>query len=259
MKVQNRITEEKRSAFTIIPNIVDDMDLSAIAFRLYVHFKRVAGDNGDCFQSSETLANLCHMSMGAVSKAKRELERAGLIRIEIKSTERNIYHNITIVDLWKMNAEKYSSPSPSEGASPDEEDPSPGEELPSPGETNKIPIKKITREEEITLCVLETWKALFPEKPQPKAKTISDKLKARMKEPDFVDHWREALERGAKTRVLHEVGWFNLTFFLRNDENYQKVLDGWMDWKDEESRNGKKGVTVQDAPAKKDNELGMNL
>lgn len=138
-----KITEEKRYAFTILPNIIDDMGLSAIAYRLYGHLKRVAGEKGECFQSGETLAKACNLSTGAISKAKNELRDAGLIRIEVKNNDRNIYHSITIIDVWAQNMDKYK-PSPSEGASLNEGGVSPSEELPSPSETNKNPSKKIT-------------------------------------------------------------------------------------------------------------------
>jgi hypothetical protein len=130
---------------TEIPNSVDDMDLSPYAFRLYAHIKRVAGDNGECWQSTITLSEACHMSTGAVTSAKKELLAAGLIQVKTKKEGRQYYHLITIVDIWHKNTEQFTrSPyervvtnSPDEGVTR-----SPSERTRSPSETKKNPIKK---------------------------------------------------------------------------------------------------------------------
>jgi hypothetical protein len=87
--------------------------------------------------------------------------------------------------------------------------------------------------------MLETWKELFPSKPQPRIKTksIRDKINTRWKSDDFRDRWMDALERAARSSTLHSESWFDFRFFVRNDENYQKCLDGWMDWKDKQQTN----------------------
>lgn len=86
---------------TEIPNIIDDMDLSVYAFRLYVRLKRVAGDDGKCFFTTRQLAEQCRMSVGAVSKAKQELAGKDLIRVD--SDGKWVRDNITIVDMWPAN------------------------------------------------------------------------------------------------------------------------------------------------------------
>ncbi|HMD89445.1 MAG TPA: helix-turn-helix domain-containing protein [Anaerolineaceae bacterium] len=132
-----------RKYFTQIPNMVDDANLSMIAFRLYVHLKRVAGDSGTCYQSTPTLSLACKMSMGAVSKAKIELTKAGLITIVIKKDNLKSYHEITISDIWTPNIQKYASLSPDEHSlSPDEIPLSRSEKPLSPGETKNNNTKK---------------------------------------------------------------------------------------------------------------------
>lgn len=86
---------------TEIPNIIEDMDLSVYAFRLYVRLKRVAGDDGKCFYTTRELAEQCRMSVGAVSNAKQELVEKDLIRID--SGGQWVRDNITIVDMWPAN------------------------------------------------------------------------------------------------------------------------------------------------------------
>lgn len=117
---------------TEIPNIVDDMDLDPYSFRLYVHLKRVAGDSGQCWQSTKTLAKACRMSAGEVSKAKRVLLSQGLIQVIEKPNLRGgkAFHEIHIMDVWPKNLATFAS-SPSEG---DRETSSPNEVTSSRGE-----------------------------------------------------------------------------------------------------------------------------
>jgi hypothetical protein len=135
----------RRNNFTILPNIIDTMGLSLIAYRLYGHLKRIAGESGECYQSGRTIAKETCMSTGAISKAKDELTKAGLIKVEVKNTDRNIFHSITIVDIWDKN-----NCSPHEQGSSYETLCSPHEELRSPGETIKIYVNKNQREKELT-------------------------------------------------------------------------------------------------------------
>jgi DNA-binding MarR family transcriptional regulator len=93
---------------TEIPNSVDDMGLSVYAFRLYVHFKRVAGDGGQCYQGTRKLAEHCGMAIGMVVKAKRELEERGLIRITPGERNTNTPDTIVIVDIWRENFTRFS-------------------------------------------------------------------------------------------------------------------------------------------------------
>lgn len=93
-----------------LPILLDDMNLSVYAFRLYVHLKRVAerSDEGSCWESARTLASACNMSSGQVSKAKDELEQQGLITRHPKVLRGGIGDDITIVDIWPRNFERYA-------------------------------------------------------------------------------------------------------------------------------------------------------
>lgn len=134
MDGQCKVNEEgRRENFTMVPNIIDDLDLSPYAVRLYLHLKRVAGDTGSCYQSGKTISEKCKMSTGMITKAKRELMAAGLISVALMSNGKNIYHDITILDVWKRNSLSHS-----------ERDRSCGETDRSPGETINNPINNIT-------------------------------------------------------------------------------------------------------------------
>lgn len=104
---ENQILDEAapRDYFAQIPNIVDLMELSPHAYRLYGRLRRVAGESGRCWQSTKTLAKVCNMSAGKVSESKHELENVypPLIRIESRKFDRGTYHEITITDIWEIN------------------------------------------------------------------------------------------------------------------------------------------------------------
>jgi hypothetical protein len=138
---QVMLREPPRDYFTSIPHLVDDAKLSPYAYRLYGHLRRVAGEtvDGRCWQSTETLAEHCDMSTGSVSKAKKDLEAAGLIAITSKTKNGTRYHEISILDVWQDNHDKYAR-SPGESALGATR--SLGEGARSPGETKKNPRKK---------------------------------------------------------------------------------------------------------------------
>mgnify|MGYP000844738917 FL=1 len=96
-----------RNYRTEIPNIIDDMNLSLPAFRLYVHLKRVAGEGGASWEGVRRMADACNMSIGAVRRAKLELLDADLIRIDPGAGEQADF--ITIVDVWQKNTEQFGS------------------------------------------------------------------------------------------------------------------------------------------------------
>lgn len=107
---QIRDESTPRDFYTMIPNLVDIMDLSPHAYRLYGHLRKVAGESGKCWQSTKTLSIACGMSMGKVSEAKTELEKVypPLIRIESKKFDRGSYHEIAITDIWQINHDFFS-------------------------------------------------------------------------------------------------------------------------------------------------------
>lgn len=144
-KEQQLITEEtnERRYYTIIPNMIDDMGLSPFAYRLYGHYKRVAGEVGSCWQSVDTLAETCKMSRGMVSKCRQELEAAGLINVTRTDNPHGgrDYITVTVKDIWALNVVRYAS-SPHEYASSQDGLAS------SPGELKKNTIKNNRNKQE---------------------------------------------------------------------------------------------------------------
>jgi predicted transcriptional regulator len=77
---------------------------------LYIHIKRIAGDNGQCWASIRYLAKKMKVSNDRVIKSLQKLLKLGLIRHagtkKIKTRPRNVYE---IVDIWEMNLNYYSN------------------------------------------------------------------------------------------------------------------------------------------------------
>lgn len=100
-----------RRYFTIIPNFlwVSELGLTAMDFKLYATIKKVAGESGECFMSTRTLAAEAGISMGAVSASKGRLEDAGLIIIVAKRRRNGgqPVDHISIVDIWQRNMEHF--------------------------------------------------------------------------------------------------------------------------------------------------------
>lgn len=102
---------QERKYFTMVPHLIDDSLLSPYAVRLYLRLKRRAGEGGKCWETTANLANACCMSPSTVSRAKRELENAGLIRINLRDRNHGEFpgHIIEIVDIWVDNSLRYSA------------------------------------------------------------------------------------------------------------------------------------------------------
>lgn len=161
------------SFYTRMPDIIFHLKqngkrLSVHAQQLYRCIKMFCGNSTKCWANRDTLADLSGMSAGMISKCKKELTQkfdqlAGnsLITIETKKKKDCVYHEITVVCIWRFNNEFMStyytekvmnknvrksegmSPhdTPKEGMSP-HDTPSTGSM--SPHDTNKIQQQKDT-------------------------------------------------------------------------------------------------------------------
>jgi hypothetical protein len=112
-----RQTQARRFFFRV-PNIVCHLGLTPYEFAVYGAIRRTAGEKGTCFMSGKTLALLCRMSTGQVSRCKTRLaapfEKLGgkpLIWIVKQPSKHGgkPYHEIRVVDIWDDN-DQYFSP-----------------------------------------------------------------------------------------------------------------------------------------------------
>ncbi len=125
------------SYFAMMPNMLDDL-LDPYQYRLYAHYKRVCGESGKCWQSTETTAEKCKMSTGKVAETKRELSELGLITVTLKPRPNGgrPYHIVRVIDIWARNLKHCREAS------------SRGEQASSPREVKKTPCIKKTPERE---------------------------------------------------------------------------------------------------------------
>jgi hypothetical protein len=78
---------------------------------------------------------------------------------------------------------------------------------------------------------LRGWKTCFPDKAQPRRSSAIKKWKTRFKNERFRSMWRRALWETKDLTWAHNEGWFKWQWFLHNDENFEKLLDGTFDFK----------------------------
>ena len=219
--VRHEIRDEApHDFFTMIPHIVEALDLTPYAFRLYAHLKRVTGENKEdkCWKSTETLAEACRMSMGAVSNAKKELENTypPLIRITHVKGDKGIYHQITITDLWRMNHDLSSGVSLHLVKTPRK--PSCGEGLPSCGETKKSTIKKNPIQD------------ILLEKKQKKGDLLDGVLfyqkQGLDQKIDEIENTLISLEKALRRNIPRTPEWQSLSKWIMKQDNFKE----WSEW-----------------------------
>ena len=80
MNDEIRLENAEPRFYARIPNmIIDDLPYDQLA--LYVHYKRIASDNGGCWQSVATTAQALSMSTKRVRRLRDKLADRGLIAI----------------------------------------------------------------------------------------------------------------------------------------------------------------------------------
>lgn len=103
------ISEETpdREYFTIIPNYI--LNHSTIWEQgVYSIMKRIAGEEGTCFASHQTIAERIKISRPTVSKTIKKLLKRGWIKeVGIKPAKTHPVKEYQIIDLWKENVEFY--------------------------------------------------------------------------------------------------------------------------------------------------------
>ena len=102
-------------------------------------------------------------------------------------------------------------------------------------------------------AVRQRWIELFPAKPKPRAanKTLSGKVRTRMRDKHFQEHWERGLVRASKSSFLLGAPWFDLAWYLKNDDHYERCLNGRYDDKSTQNghSNGRSPSIPKPAPA----------
>lgn len=124
---------------TEIPNIIFSLGLDIYERSLYIHYKRVAGDKGGCWQSNKTIAEECGMSIRKLQSVKKSLcrprkELDGLSLITVAHRKREDKGDtsdiVSIVNIWPKNAKRYYDESLNRGSAP---------HAPPPGRETSVP------------------------------------------------------------------------------------------------------------------------
>jgi len=104
----------------------------------------------------------------------------------------------------------------------------PGDKLPLAKEEVKEEVEVKEDIETLFLDILSHWADVFPSKQQPRHsnKTLRKKLRTRMREPEFKKNWRVAITRASKSTFCNDGSWCKVGWFLANDDNWRKALDG---------------------------------
>lgn len=119
MTNESYFEEEKPAHYwhTQIPNCLDDAELDPHEFRVYLHIKRICGeDGGKCFQSHKNMADHCKMSerklqmcLKNLCKVNEKLQMPLLRKQERKkkdgSPDTSLY---TVINIWNVNTKLYS-------------------------------------------------------------------------------------------------------------------------------------------------------
>lgn len=161
------------------------------------------------------------MSMGAISNAKKELENTypPLVRIVSQKKENGIYHEITIIDIWKQNHNLGTGQVVHLVKTPRK--PSPGETPPSPGETkkstvNKNPLREISSKKE---------------RPEKKGDILDGILHfeevALTQGIDKIEQTLTVLEKGLKRNIPRTGQWQDLAKWLNKQST---PLSKWINW-----------------------------
>lgn len=91
-----------------------------------------------------------------------------------------------------------------------------------------IPEKTLSSASADYKTIRDVWLELFPGRTKPREgnKTLVGKARTRMKATHFRQKWRQALAIAAQSEYLRSQSWFDLGWFLQNDNNYEKCLSG---------------------------------
>ena len=213
----------KRDNFTIIPNVIANLGLSVYTFRLYFHIKMVAGEDGLCWQSVDTLAENCNMSTTKLVECKKELLDHHLITVENKTHATGTYQEITINDMWSANKAYFQGG----GLTPDVEG------VYRQTLTNKNTVNNIYNDEVKT----ENEKQVTYSKPKPvsKKKANANLIASSPDAAEFDAYQKDKHKKSGAIRKEHleYLTWFTeltkITYFQTQYLTWSGAFDQWME------------------------------
>jgi hypothetical protein len=228
--------------------VVFTLGLSPFELTLYLHLKRTAGEQGECWKSTATLAKETGMSAGMVSKAKDALttariELAGKSLIHVKEEENphggKARHVITLTDIWPDNIKRFASSPHELASSQDEVASSYSEVTSSPHEIKKEPSRKEPKKKETTLsspngstAVQEVFSYWQESLEHPQARLTPERervIRARLREGYTVEVIKKAID-GCRASPFHRgqnergQAYDDLTLICRNGSKLESFV-----------------------------------
>lgn len=89
------------------------------------------------------------------------------------------------------------------------------------------PENKITTE--LVNDVFNAWNEFTPTSKCRATNSSRAKVRTRLKDAKFAQHYREAMKRGGKSDFLGSSNWYDFGWFVKNDDNWWKVHNGKFD------------------------------
>jgi DNA-binding MarR family transcriptional regulator len=86
-----------------VPNLLDELDLSPLAFRLYFSYLRWEGANRKHCPSVRTLTKKFKVGDRKLAAARKELVDANLMKFEKDPENRRSPLKPVVLDAWKRN------------------------------------------------------------------------------------------------------------------------------------------------------------
>lgn len=191
-----------------------------------------ASEDGRCWPSIETLASKINVEPRSVKRLISQAEESGELQINRNigrgNTNEYIITYVEKGDTPDTKTKNKKVTEESEKVTPQTQKVTEESEKGDRRVTQNHKEPSKNHQEPEYLSFLESWKRHFPSKPQPREnnKSLKKKLSTRLKNQHFCENWEAALKRGSESDFLLAGGWFNADWFLKNDEHYEKVLNG---------------------------------
>lgn len=211
--------------------------LSDSAFRRCIQLFLLAGERQERDGSLPNIRDMvyeCRVSQEQLKKDLAELEEEGII---IFQDDKPFVKNFLKRQVASSNAERmkeYRQRTKNEQSSQKVTEIVTKSNDVVTGVTDQITDIQITDNNSLATSAAEyhefrqEWARYFPDKAQPREnnKTVQQKLKTRMQSKHFKENWQIALERASGSKFLRQSGFFDVSWFLQNENNYEKCLNG---------------------------------
>lgn len=170
-----------------------------------------------------------------IQRTTRDLEAAGILRVVGKHRADGRYKE---TDVRVINLEKLVPQPPYNMGDKMTPDKNMGDKSDTDGVTNPQNMGDTVTPKPSSINhqynhqtyvkVRTAYIGLFPLRPKPRESnaTLQRQLKTRWKSKHFRENWQPALKRASKSSFVAKGSWFNLGWFLRNDDHYERCLNG---------------------------------